>query len=195
MGGFTASLLLPGDPEPLKALLLVEDGRLGIRSGSHRIGEWNLDQVHMERTNSGYRIEVEEEELLLDMDDADAFGEAVTAATPKRERAVKETVLGGVDRMLASAEKSFGSLLPGWVFSRWMFGALVAALIVLLVFPAIGSTLLLIGGLGVVVFGAVVYTDNGLAVKVLPGRMTAMHVLVAGTGTVVFGFLLGVLAN
>lgn len=195
MGGFSASLLVPGDSEPLKALLLVEEGRFGIRSGSHRIGEWNLDDVVFRPTQGGFRIEVEGEELIVDMDDPAALRDALAAQRPKERYAWAKPIIKTVDSGLAKAEKAWGSLLPEWAFSRRTAAIVGGILLIMIVLPALFSSLLLLAGFAVVVFGAVVYTDDGMAVRVLPGRMTAMHVIIGGTGIVVLGFLLGVVAG
>ena len=103
-------------------------------------------------------------------------------------------ILAMVDGWLDKAQKAYGSLLPEWVFTRMTVWLLAGFLIVMIVFPGVFSTVLLIGGFAIVVFGAVVYTDSGLAVRVLPGRATPTHVLIVGVGILVFGFLLAVVA-
>lgn len=237
MGGFTASLMLEGDTQPLAATLKLSDGRLSIDAADQTIGEWGLKDVHFERTPSGFRARVEGEEIILDMDEAAAFEEAIAESTGKRRKGrkqnaekartpkartekpkkrdkkpekraeklekpesatestdggFKEKALAALDRVIESSEKRWGALLPDWVFSRRTAGVLGLTLVAMLVFPGIAATALLFGGLAVVIFGAVLYTDDVLAVRVLPGRATAMHVLIAGVGVVVFGFLLAI---
>ena len=53
---FDASLVIPGDSEPLSAILVVEDGRLRIRTASYDIGDWSLQEVALTRIPSGFRM-------------------------------------------------------------------------------------------------------------------------------------------
>ena len=99
-----------------------------------------------------------------------------------------------VDAMIAKAEKRWGSLLPTWVFSRKTLLAIACVLIVTVFLPGLISTLLLITGLLSVLFGAVVYTDQVMAAKWLPGRMTPLHVLIGGVGILMVGVLVGIIA-
>lgn len=131
--------------------------------------------------------------------------------SPKSERAVKEkkprqprpaqevkSETGGfgarVDRVLAAAERRWGPLLPSWLFTRGTPLVLLILLVATIAVPGVVSMVLLVAGLLTVLFGAVVYTDNMLASKVLPGRMTPMHVLLFGVTILMLGVLVGVIA-
>jgi hypothetical protein len=251
MGRFDASLVIPGDSKPLSAIVVIEDGRLRIRTASHDIGDWSLQDVAFTSLPSGFRMEVEGEELIIELDDHDRFNDDVTANTKKsrRRRRTKDATTTKVsrrpksptksakdrpanresrrataregddavtptrtrsesrsreptkgfgawlDRVLDRAEKRYGALLPPWVFTRGTAIILGLWLLLMLLFPSLISTMLLLAGFLAVVFGAVVYTDGALAARVLPGRSTPNHVLIAGVGLVVLGFLLGVIAN
>lgn len=107
----------------------------------------------------------------------------------------KDQILNLVDKTLALAKKRWGSLLPEWAFTRLMFAVVVGTFILMVIFPAWVSTFLLVAGLVLVVFGSVVYMDSILASKWLPGRMAPMHVLLFGVATLLFGVVLGVIAN
>lgn len=100
-----------------------------------------------------------------------------------------------LDTGIARAHKRYGPYLPDWMFSRAMFFILVATLIVMLVFPGISSTLLLICGGVIVAFGAVTYSDPMLASRWLPGRTQPPHALIIGVVVLLLGVLLGVLAG
>lgn len=104
-------------------------------------------------------------------------------------------VLALVDGTLSKAQKRFGAYLPEWVFTRIIFAVTVAALVLMIVFPSLVSSLLLISGALVVVFGAVVYSDTMLASRWLPGRTTPPHVLLFGVAILMLGVLLGIIAN
>jgi hypothetical protein len=99
-----------------------------------------------------------------------------------------------VDALIAKAEKRWGSLLPTWVFSRKTILAIAGVLIVTVFLPGLISTLMLITGLLSVLFGAVAYTDQVMAAKWLPGRMTPLHVLIGGVGILMVGVLVGIIA-
>ena len=103
--------------------------------------------------------------------------------------------LGRVDSVMARAERRFGALLPDWVFGRLTALVLVILALVSIFLPSVISSVLLLGGLVTVVFGAVVYTDGHLAAKLLPGRSTPAHVLILGVGILLLGVLIGLLAG
>jgi hypothetical protein len=98
------------------------------------------------------------------------------------------------DGLIDSAERRFGDLLPSWVFSRGVVWLIVVMGVITIFLPSLVSVILLIGGLAVVVFGAVLYTDDRSAAKLLPGRMKATHVLIVGVGLLLLGVLVGVIA-
>lgn len=197
MGTFAASLKTMGDRQGLPATIHLEDGRLTIDAGEESIGEWALSDISLEPTPTGYRMAAEGEQILIELTDVDGFESELT----KKSRGIsislpaKETLLKSVDKGIAAAEKKWGSLLPDWVFTRIMFGVVFGALILALIFPGWVSTFLLLAGLLVVVFGAVVYSDPILIAKWLPGRMAPVHVLLFGVSILMFGVLLGVIAN
>ena len=86
MGRFDASLVIPGDSESLSAILVVEDGRLRIKTASHDIGDWSLQEVALTSIPSGFRMEVEGEELIVEIHDRDRFNDEVAANTKKSRR-------------------------------------------------------------------------------------------------------------
>lgn len=117
------------------------------------------------------------------------------STTDGRAKRASAAFLTALDKGLDRAEKSWGSLLPEWVFTRGTAGFFAVGILVMLILPGIFSTVLLIGGFLLLVLGAVVYTDSTLAARILPGRATAAHVLIVGVGILVFGFVLALLAN
>lgn len=104
-------------------------------------------------------------------------------------------VLGMVDSLLIKAKKRFGAVLPDFVFSRAMFAIAVALLTTMVLLPGVFSTLLLIGGAMLVLFGAIVYSDSVLASRWLPGRATPQQALLLGLGVLLLGVLLGMIAK
>ncbi len=100
-----------------------------------------------------------------------------------------------VDSFLARAHKQFGGFLPDWVFSRGVLAIGTVVLIAMLALPGLASILLLIAGIVVVLVGAVAYSDSVIASRILPGRMTAAHVLITGVGILVAGILFGLVSN
>lgn len=103
--------------------------------------------------------------------------------------------LAFVDGTLERANKRFGPYLPDWVFTRAMFAIAFGALILAIVLPSLVSIFLLIAGVLMVLFGAIVYSDPMLASRWLPGRTTAQHVLLFGVAILMMGVLLGVVAR
>lgn len=111
---------------------------------------------------------------------------------PADEHTVIAKSLGAVDSALQKAKASAGSDWPGWIFTRWTVLAVVAFVVLMVALPGLFSTLFLLGGLAAVVLGAVLYTDDAMARRWLPGRLTALHVLIGGTGLAVLGVLVAV---
>lgn len=137
-----------------------------------------------------------------------ALPPAEPSSEPKRQRKQKPRrqastenqptgtrVVDFVDGVLVKAQKRFGPYLPDWVFTRIVFAGLVASLVLVIVLPGLISVLLLVGGLLLVLFGAVVYTDPMLASRLLPGRTAPQHALLFGVLTLMVGVLLGVIAR
>ena len=217
MGTFTASLKTPGDQTELPATIRLEDGRLRIAIGEEPIGDWALGEIQLEQTPTGYRLSAEGEEILIAFPDTSTFASELAKSGRRKERKAPKLkaptnrppnlrapinkapsdlpVLGSVDRGLAAAQRRWGPLLPKWVFTRITLAIVSIALIVTIVFPGVVSSFLLIAGLLTVVLGAIAYTDPMLASKWLPGRTTPAHALIIGVGILMFGVLLGVIAN
>ncbi|MGB8360016.1 MAG: hypothetical protein WCE80_01295 [Acidimicrobiia bacterium] len=243
----------------LPATIELEDGRLSIASGETEIGSWDLADIHLEATPTGYRMAAEGDQILIEFEDIDSFTEelergnkrrlikrgrksedrkpsevaaapietpvrtatpaeprpgrnvalppAESSPEPKRKKQKKQRqaptesqptstgVLDFVDGVLVKAQKRFGPYLPDWVFTRIVFAGLIAALVLVIVLPGLISVLLLVGGLLLVLFGAVVYTDPMLASRLLPGRTAPQHALLFGVLTLMVGVLLGVIAR
>jgi hypothetical protein len=99
-----------------------------------------------------------------------------------------------LDRIIAVAERRWGSLLPPWVFTKMMLAIAAGALVLTVILPGLVSSFLLVSGLLLVLFGAIAYTDQILAAKWLPGRMTPMHALLFGVAVLMLGVVVGVIA-
>ncbi|MCZ6504618.1 MAG: hypothetical protein O6834_01370, partial [Actinobacteria bacterium] len=191
-----ASLKTLGDREGLPAVIHLSEGRLSIQAGNESIGEWGLDEIQLEPTPTGYRMAAEGEQIILEFTDKDAF-QAELSSKCKREWSLPDTgkLLSPVDKGIAFAEKRWGALLPEWAFTRVMFGVVIGALALTIIFPGLVSAFLLIAGLLMVMLGAVVFTDPMLASKWLPGAMAPVHVLIFGVVILILGVLLGVIAS
>ena len=257
MGSFNASLRTIGDRRGIPATVTIEHGRIVINAGDQPIGDWSLEEIHLEPTGgSSYRMAAEGEQILIDVPDTEAFRSAIEARSKMRkrpkvrsektrqpktrqpktpvakakvdkatvekakveveqvsgtrasrvrpQRAETEKITEGtrpeqsqlnrLDRFISAAERRWGSLLPAWVFTRIMVGVLAGALVLTIIFPGLVSSFLLISGLLLVLLGAIAYTDQILAAKWLPGRMTPMHVLLIGVAVLMAGVLVGLVA-
>lgn len=196
MGSFPASLRTLGDREGLPAVIHLSEGRLSIQAGNESIGEWSLDEIQLEPTPTGYRMAAEGEQIILEFTDKDAF-QAELSSNGKREWSLpnKDKLLSPVDKGIAFVERRWGALLPEWAFTRAMFGVVIGALALTIIFPGLVSAFLLIAGLLMVMLGAVVFTDPMLASKWLPGAMAPVHVLIFGVAILILGVLLGVIAS
>jgi hypothetical protein len=113
----------------------------------------------------------------------------------KSDAAWSERVTTLVDGYLASAHKRYGALLPDWVFSRGVLVIVLVVLLVMLILPGLASVILLVAGAAIVLTGAIAYSDSVIASRILPGRTTPAHVLVAGLGILLVGVFFGLIAN
>ncbi len=100
-----------------------------------------------------------------------------------------------LDRALEAAERRWGNLLPSWLFTRGMAGLVVAVLVIMVAAPQVLFYLMLLSGVLLVMLGAVLYTDSVMAARLLPGRMTVMHVLISGVGLLLLGVLVAMTAQ
>jgi hypothetical protein len=100
-----------------------------------------------------------------------------------------------LDRALEAAERRWGNLLPSWLFTRGMTGLVVAVLVIMVAAPQVLFYLMLLSGVLLVMLGAVLYTDSVMAARLLPGRMTVMHVLISGVGLLLLGVLVAMTAQ
>ena len=198
MGRFDASLKTLGDRVGLPATVVIEDDRLSIAAGDEEIGEWNLNEIHLEPTPTGFRMAAEGEQILIEMPNPEAFGSELNKSSRPAVKITlpgKEAILKPVDKSIAAAEKRWGALLPEWIFTRMMFGVVAGSLLLMLILPGLVSVFLLLTGVVMIMLGAIVYTDTMLASKWLPGRMSPVHVLLFGVVVLLLGVLLGVIAG
>jgi hypothetical protein len=114
---------------------------------------------------------------------------------PQTKTGSRPGLLGAVDSLLIKAKKRFGAVLPDFMFSRAMFVILIALLVVMALLPSVFSTILLIAGASLVLFGAIVYSDSVLASRWLPGRATPQQALLLGLGVLLLGVVLGMIAK
>lgn len=117
------------------------------------------------------------------------------ASEEPKQTASKEPnkLLATVDSMLDAAHRRWGALLPGWAFARGTLLALIVLLALVVVFPGQASFVAIVGGLLLIVFGGVAYSDEVVAAKWLPGRTTPAHPLIGGVVVVAIGILIGVI--
>ena len=86
MGTFNASLKTPGDMKGLPATLRVDQGRLHIAAGDTPIGDWSREEIALEPIAGGFRLKVEGEMLLVEMNEVEAFESELMPSTRKEKR-------------------------------------------------------------------------------------------------------------
>ncbi|MEA1903100.1 MAG: hypothetical protein U9N56_06205, partial [Actinomycetota bacterium] len=91
MGNFDASLKTMGDRKGLPATVRLEGGRIIIEAGDAPIGDWALDEIHLEPIPAGYRMSAEGEQILLELTDVDGFKSELNGKKSKRSKARKKT--------------------------------------------------------------------------------------------------------
>ncbi|MDX1469420.1 MAG: hypothetical protein R3258_08755 [Acidimicrobiia bacterium] len=72
MGRYAGSLRTHEEDLALSASLELENGRVKINIGETPIGDWPVQEVEFEKTDSGYRIAAEGDQVLLDLEPKDA---------------------------------------------------------------------------------------------------------------------------
>jgi hypothetical protein len=217
MGQFQGSLRLPGDSQPLPAIVQLGDGRLQISSGGHAIGDWSINTIDIAQVPEGIRVKAEGEVLLLDIPDREAFTQAAALYSPKPKRlarakrspktksentlparpaakAVKPAEPKGpsrIDQLLAKAKDRFGGNAPDWVFSRWGLAAAAGLLVLSVVFSKLVSNLLLIVGVVVLLIGGVTMLDHVIETRVLHHKVTPIQVVIGGGSIFAVGLIIG----
>ena len=124
---------------------------------------------------------------------APAAEPAPSATEPVAKAKGPNPFLARVDAVLDAAHRKWGDLLPDWAFARGTLVALIILLALVFVFPGQASFVSIVGGLLLIVFGGVAYSDEVVAAKWLPGRTTPAHPLIGGIVIVALGVLIGVI--
>lgn len=83
MGTFSASLKTLGDTRGLPATVNLEEDTLSITAGDQPIGSWSLAEINLEPTANGYRMAAEGEQIILEMQERDAFAEELSQRVAK----------------------------------------------------------------------------------------------------------------
>lgn len=84
MATYSASLRAVGDPTPVPATVELDDGQLSIAAGAHEIGTWQLSEIDLEPVSNGYRMAAEGDEIIIELQELDAFREALANGRFKR---------------------------------------------------------------------------------------------------------------
>lgn len=84
MGTYKASLRAIGDTKPVPATVMLEDGQLAINSGDIEIGAWSLSDISLEPIPTGYRMAAEGEQIIIEIQELDAFRDALANGRFKR---------------------------------------------------------------------------------------------------------------
>ena len=114
MTSFSASLRSIGDRKGLPATVHLDDDRLSINAGDHALGEWPLSEIHLEPIATGYRLDAEGEQILIELDDTEAFEMELHKKPPARATLPSAgNLMKSVDGRIDAAERRFGGLLPG----------------------------------------------------------------------------------
>lgn len=91
---FEASLTLSNDAKPLPITADLGEGSLALVSGGEEIGQWQLDQVNLQRILGGYRFDADGETVTLKIAEADRFADELDRIlhppTPTKKRSKKE---------------------------------------------------------------------------------------------------------
>lgn len=89
METFSASLRTVGDVNSFPATIELSEGRLRIAAGDTEIGDWPLTEIHLEEIPNGYRMAVEGELLLLELEDTSSFGAELARSSKKKRRGIR----------------------------------------------------------------------------------------------------------
>jgi hypothetical protein len=127
--------------------------------------------------------------------DRPAVPEPVTTAEKKGDGPSFSTrLVEFLDQTIDATERRWGPLLPDWVFNRIVFVAAFLLIVLAFVFRGTASVVLLVAGVIALMVGGAAYTDDVMASKLLPGRATPTHLLLAGVGLLAVGIGFGLIA-
>ena len=95
MATFKASLRTAGARSGLATTVRLEKGRLSIKAGEEPIGDWDLSEVTLEKIATGFRMDVEGEQVLLDMTESEALAldlrHTSSTRSQRRKKPAKKT--------------------------------------------------------------------------------------------------------
>jgi hypothetical protein len=79
------------DGDGLASSLLIDDGRLLVTAGEHEIGNWAINELSAVRQNGEFRLNVEDDELVVGVNDPVGLSEAlgIKDDAPKQRRVKK----------------------------------------------------------------------------------------------------------
>ena len=115
MGRYAGALRTHEEDIALSASLELMDGRVKINIGDTPIGDWALQEVEFEKTDSGYRIAAEGDHVLLDLEpkDAVALGLHLSDLKSKKTRRTKDKSTTRPRRGSKASEESSGKPTRG----------------------------------------------------------------------------------
>ena len=125
---------------------------------------------------------------------APAVEKADTAEKNEAAPAPSARLVAVLDRTIDATEKRWGPLLPNWVFNRIVFVLGFVLMVLAFVFRGTTSLVLLVTGVLALMVGGATYTDDVMASKLLPGRATPTHLMLAGVGLLAVGIGFGLIA-
>ena len=180
MERFEGTVQLAGDAGSLKAVLLVGDNRLRVRTSHHEIGEWELSELSPRMRPDGCHIVAEGEELIVRVDEPMRLAEAIG---PRVTNPGDGSLLGADPRTnphrLERWRLRAGSFMARVPLGAKLVGvALLITALLLLTAPLVLSALLMVAGLAALIAGGYALMDPFTAVR-LPDPLSP-HRLIRG---------------
>ena len=110
MSSFSALLKTIGDRKGLPVTVHLEDDRLSINAGDQALGDWPLSEIHLEPIATGYRMDAEGEQILIELQDSEAFELELHKKPPRTRVKVPSAgnLMKSVDSGIEAAENRFG---------------------------------------------------------------------------------------
>ena len=191
---FEGTVRLAGDVEPLRAILLVADNRLRVRTSHHEIGDWGLSELHTRVRPDGCHIVAEGEELIVSVDEPMQFAEAIgpSVANPGDGSLLGRDSEGQPNPVVRAVRFVGGRLWAIPTAGKVAVGALALSAALYVLAPAALIALILAVGLIALLVGGYAAMDSFTAVR-LPEGLSPHRLIRAGAAGLVVAILLAVL--
>ena len=190
---FEGTVRLAGDSSSLKAVLLVGDNRLTVKTSHHEIGDWELSELFSRMRSDGCHIVAEGEELIVTVDEPMRLAEAIgpSVANPG-DGSLLRTDPRPEQHWPGRWQRLAGIRLTGVpMAAKLTLVALVTAGGLFITAPVVLIALMMAAGLVGLIAGGYALMDPFMAVR-LPDPLTPQWLIRGGAATLALAIALAV---